>query len=66
VDRLVGFEDLGTRDDFATSVIEARIARSGCLVQKDELKDNQGDELKNSIRVSTVNQAIRDDDEDED
>lgn len=63
---MVGFEDLGTSDDFATSVIEARIARSGCLLKKDADTDNNGDEMKNSIRVSTVNQNIRDDDDDDD
>jgi hypothetical protein len=63
---LVGFEDLGTRDDFTTATIEARMAKSGCLVAKDKDSENTGDEMKNSIRVSTVNQTLRDDDDDDD
>jgi thioredoxin-like negative regulator of GroEL len=34
VDRMVGFEDLGNKDDFRTVALSRRLIRSGCLLAK--------------------------------
>ena len=48
VDRIVGFEELGKRDDFKTEVLEKRIAGAGLLIYKDE--DGVEHEIESSIR----------------
>eukprot|EP01100_Stratorugosa_tubuloviscum_P003398 TRINITY_DN181_c1_g4_i1.p1 TRINITY_DN181_c1_g4~~TRINITY_DN181_c1_g4_i1.p1 ORF type:complete len:193 (+),score=82.12 TRINITY_DN181_c1_g4_i1:65-643(+) len=45
VDRLVGFEELGNRDDFKTQVVERRLLRAGVItkVKKNENSDSEDD-----------------------
>lgn len=55
-DRLVGFDDLGASDDFATSVLEKRIEKAGVIVTLDKLTEEELEDRKakapNSIRSS--------------
>jgi hypothetical protein len=34
VDRVVGFEDLGNKDDFRTVALARRLIRSGCIIAR--------------------------------
>lgn len=56
-DRLVGFQDLGGKDDFATKTLEALLLRKGILNErKGDEEDDDGDYDKNkrrSVRSST-------------
>jgi len=71
VDRLVGFEELGGKDEFSTEILEKRIEKSGLLlvglgqsVEDKDKDDEDRNKPKNSIRTSTIN--ARDDLEDDD
>jgi len=51
VDRMVGFDDLGGQDDFATAVLEKRIAKPGVLIEPKE-EPKQAEEQNTNIRKS--------------
>lgn len=67
VDRVVGFEELGGVDDFATSVLERRIAKSGVVADTGKAGDGGGDgeatKPQNSIRKSDMSKGLDSDDE---
>ncbi|TVU24405.1 hypothetical protein EJB05_26839 [Eragrostis curvula] len=64
VDRLVGFEDLGRKDDFSTRALENILKMKGIIDEKkkdDEDDDNEGDTSKNRrIRSSTIEDSDSD------
>lgn len=71
VDRVVGFEELGGADDFATPVLEKRIAKSGVVADTGKAAgggDGDGDDgeaakPQNSIRKSEASKGLDSDDE---
>lgn len=39
-DKIIGFSDMGNKDDFETVVLEERISRSGCIPKPPKQKEN--------------------------
>ena len=67
-DRMVGLEDVGARDDFTTSALEARIAKAGVIITGDKIDEDAEDKKKqtaNSIRQSNHNKDAESEDEDD-
>ncbi|XP_020225659.1 thioredoxin domain-containing protein PLP3B [Cajanus cajan] len=56
VDRLVGFQDLGGKDDFSTRILEALLIKKGIIAEKkDEDEDNEyPDSTRKVVRSSTI------------
>ncbi|XP_030523979.1 thioredoxin domain-containing protein PLP3B [Rhodamnia argentea] len=51
VDRLVGFQDLGGKDDFSTRALEALLLKKGIVSEKKDDEDDEGSEyLENRHR----------------
>jgi thiol-disulfide isomerase/thioredoxin len=66
-DRLVGLDDLGAKDEFTTSELEARIAKAGVIItgdKKDLEEQDAARKTAHSIRQSKHNQADSSDDDD--
>lgn len=63
IDRIAGFDELGSKDDFQTSVLERRLLKAG-VIQKPVKRIESDDDISNerSRNVRTANH----DDEDED
>lgn len=59
IDRLIGFQDLGTKDDFSTTALEALLIKKGIINDKKNNEDDEDDEdqqkMNRSVR-SSVNQ----------
>ncbi|XP_050228052.1 thioredoxin domain-containing protein PLP3B-like [Mercurialis annua] len=52
-DRLVGFQDLGAKDDFATKTLENLLIKKGIISEKKDIEENDYDEHKRrSVRAS--------------
>ncbi|KAL9248162.1 hypothetical protein vseg_021517 [Gypsophila vaccaria] len=54
-DRLVGFEDLGAKDDFPTRTLEKLLIKKGIIVEKKkdgEEEDDYSESLRRSVRTS--------------
>jgi hypothetical protein len=60
VDRIVGFEELGARDDFPTGLLEKRLERAGVL----KIKEKKAKQNNSHIIESSYNQGGEDDDSD--
>nr|VDC75780.1 unnamed protein product [Brassica rapa] len=52
IDRLVGFQDLGTKDDFSTTKLENVLIKKGMLSKKKKEQDDEDAEYQESIRRS--------------
>jgi len=61
-DRLVGFEDLGAKDDFPTKKLENLLMKKGIIREKK--RDEGGDDYSESIRRSVRSSAYSDSDSD--
>lgn len=63
VDRVVGFDQLGAKDDFATSVLEARLLKAG-VVQLPERRNSDSDEDALPVSKTLRTASIQDEDSD--
>nr|KYP46863.1 Thioredoxin domain-containing protein 9 [Cajanus cajan] len=57
IDRLVGFQDLGGKDDFSTRILEALLIKKGIIAEKkdEDDKDNEyPDSTRRVVRFSTI------------
>ena len=65
IDRVVGFDDLGARDDFDTATMEKRLAKAGVVLAKGD--DDALDKKKviGSIRASAMKAVSNDSDDDD-
>ena len=68
VDRVVGFEEFGAKDDFPTSAVERRLLRSGVISvpQKRRGEDSDDDDLPEHRRAAVYGGKPGADDEDSD
>lgn len=67
LDRVVGFDELGAKDDFATDALEARLAAAGALGKPSVDPDAAGDEPEQrrvNVRKGFINAADGDEDSD--
>lgn len=56
-DRIVGFDELGAREDFSTERLERRLLAAGIVKASDKDSDSEDDEseqVRNSVRQSTL------------
>ncbi|KAL4644349.1 thioredoxin domain-containing protein PLP3B-like [Castanea sativa] len=60
VDRLVGFQDLGGKDDFSTKTLEALLIKKGILIEKKEDADAE-DDGNHENRRRTVRSSLNPD-----
>ncbi|KAK7853371.1 thioredoxin domain-containing protein plp3b [Quercus suber] len=60
VDRLVGFQDLGGKDDFPTKTLEALLIKKGILIEKKEDADAE-DDGNHENRRRTVRSSLNPD-----
>ncbi|KAG2329378.1 hypothetical protein Bca52824_000558 [Brassica carinata] len=63
IDRLVGFQDLGTKDDFTTTKLENVLIKKGMLSKK-KVEDDEDAEYQESIRRSVRSSENLDSDSD--
>lgn len=58
IDRLIGFQDLGTKDDFSTRTLESLLIKKGIISDKKKDEDDEDDEDQKTSRTvrSSVNQ----------
>ncbi|XLR05359.1 hypothetical protein S83_071557 [Arachis hypogaea] len=57
VDRLIGFQDLGGRDDFSTRTLEALLIKKGIIDEKkddDDENDGYDENTRRMVRSSVV------------
>jgi hypothetical protein len=64
MDRLVGFQDLGAKDDFSTTKLENLLVKKGMLSEKRKEEDEEDYEYQESIRRSVRSSANVDSDSD--
>ncbi|RDY09041.1 Thioredoxin domain-containing protein PLP3B [Mucuna pruriens] len=64
-DRLVGFQDLGGKDDFATRTLEAVLIKKGIIKEKKD-EDDEDDEYHDSTRRAVRSSTIAGSDSDSD
>ncbi|EOA26112.1 hypothetical protein CARUB_v10019538mg [Capsella rubella] len=64
MDRLVGFQDLGTKDDFTTNKLENVLVKKGMLSKKKKEEDDEDAEYQESIRRSVRSSENLDSDSD--
>lgn len=57
IDRLVGFQDLGGKDDFTTKTLELLLIKKGIISEKKENEDNEEDEYQEN-RYRTVRCSV--------
>lgn len=64
VDRLAGFDELGSKDDFTTARLEKRLLKSGVISEPKRQQDSEDedDQLCRNVRSSA--QDIADEDSD--
>ncbi|KAF4387016.1 hypothetical protein G4B88_024588 [Cannabis sativa] len=57
VDRVVGFQDLGAKDDFTTRALENLLIKKGVISEKKKDDEDDGDheDRRRSVRTSIVN-----------
>jgi hypothetical protein len=63
VDRLVGFQDLGSKDDFSTRALENILKMKGIIDEKkkdDEDEDDESESKNRRIRSSTAQDSDSD------
>ncbi|KAF8411519.1 hypothetical protein HHK36_004071 [Tetracentron sinense] len=55
IDRLIGFQDLGGRDDFTTKTLEKLLIKKDIISEKkdDEDEENDGENRRRTVRSST-------------
>lgn len=63
VDRIAGFDELGSRDDFQTAVLENRLLKSG-VISVPVKQDDSDDELPERARNVRSAADIQDEDSD--
>ncbi|KAA8535376.1 hypothetical protein F0562_030379 [Nyssa sinensis] len=63
VDRLIGFQDVGGKDDFTTRTLEALLIKKGIISENKEEEDEDGDDYENKRRT-VRSSAISDSDSD--
>ena len=63
IDRIIGFEELGGRDDFSIVNLEARLAGCGVLKHRiktgDESDDEEHEQRRNVVRIGGGNSSHR-------
>lgn len=61
VDRVVGFDELGKKDDFETASLERRMKAAGVLKQSPSNRDEpeEADQVRNSVRPGLSSGAAR-------
>ncbi|CAF2019001.1 BnaC07g32000D [Brassica napus] len=64
IDRLVGFQDLGTKDDFTTTKLENVLIKKGMLSKKKKEEDDEDAEYQESVRRSVRSSENLDSDSD--
>ncbi|KAB8743219.1 hypothetical protein FH972_026494 [Carpinus fangiana] len=64
VDRLVGFQDLGGKDDFTTKALEVLLIKKGIISEKKEVADDEDDEYHEN-RYRTVRSSSNPDSDSE-
>lgn len=64
VDRLAGFDELGSKDDFTTGRLEKRLLKSGVITepQKQQDSEDENDQLCRNVRTSAQDAADEDSD----
>ncbi|KAJ1420728.1 Thioredoxin-like superfamily [Sesbania bispinosa] len=65
VDRLVGFQDLGGKDDFTTQTLEALLTKKG-IIDKKKDEDDEDDVYQESVRRTVRSSVVADSDSDSD
>ncbi|KAL8130644.1 hypothetical protein V2J09_019799 [Rumex salicifolius] len=64
VERLVGFQDLGGKDDFPTRKLENYLIKKGIITEKKDEDDDDAEDYSDSIRNSVRSSARPDSDSD--
>ncbi|MED6191898.1 Thioredoxin domain-containing protein plp3b [Stylosanthes scabra] len=64
VDRLIGFQDLGGKDDFSTRTLEALLIKKGIIDEKKDGDDDENDGYDESTRRTVRSSAVADSDSD--
>ncbi|XP_074311650.1 thioredoxin domain-containing protein PLP3B-like [Silene latifolia] len=59
-DRLVGFEDLGAKDDFSTIALENLLIKKGILSKKKKDEDEDAESIRRSVRSSAYSDSDSD------
>ncbi|KAI9164899.1 hypothetical protein LWI28_004220 [Acer negundo] len=54
IDRVVGFQDLGGKDDFTTKTLELLLIKKGIISEKKEGEDDKDDDYDESMRRTTI------------
>ena len=57
VDRIVGFDPLGAKDDFSTSVLETKLLKAGVIqrpIKRDSDSDAEDVPVSRSLRIGGV------------
>ncbi|MED6170521.1 Thioredoxin domain-containing protein plp3b [Stylosanthes scabra] len=64
VDRLIGFQDLGGKDDFSTRTLEALLIKKGIIDEKKDGDDDENDGYDESTRRTVRSSVVADSDSD--
>jgi len=64
-DRVVGFDELGNKDDFRTEVLEHRLGKSGVIIVKKPKKNNHSGK-ENYLGIKSSSKRDSDSDYDND
>jgi hypothetical protein len=68
VDRLVGFEELGKKDDFNTAVVERKLLKAGVIVppkrHDGDSSDDEAEQRQHVLQKSCVTRTGSDEDSD--
>jgi hypothetical protein len=65
-DRIVGFNELGAKDDFATAVLERRLLKSGVITPQKGSEDGDSDQLPEHVRKTVYKSQMQRASDDED
>ncbi len=68
VDRIVGFDGLGTKDDFPTAALESKLLKSGVITRQASADEEESEQLAEHVRRSVMQgqRQLGSDDEDSD
>lgn len=68
VDRIVGFDGLGTKDDFPTAALETILLKFGVITREASAEDEESEQLAEHVRRSVIQgrRQLGSDDEDSD
>eukprot|EP00850_Spirogloea_muscicola_P020638 SM000222S06979 [mRNA] locus=s222:118508:120854:+ [translate_table: standard] len=60
IDRVVGFDELGGKDDFATAALERRLSRQGCIVPLKKDEEEKERSARRSVRSTRTDESDSD------